>query len=89
VERPRRPSRLPHAPAAASRTRAEWTLAAVEKYLTAKRRRESTALHLLTGLARQMGVTYSKAVHTPVIAQHLRQAVVDQLKPVVSRIAGA
>jgi hypothetical protein len=36
-----------------------------------------------------MGVTYSKAAHTPVIAQHLRQAVVDQLKPVVSRIAGA
>lgn len=76
-------------PPRATELELEWTSTAVATYLTANRRPETTALQLLTGLARKMGITYRKAVHTPLLVQELSQAVVDQLKPLISRISSS
>jgi hypothetical protein len=38
---------------------------------------------LLSGLARQMGTVYRKPVQGPMIAKHLGDNVVEQLRPVL------
>lgn len=63
-----------------------WPEARIRSYLTDNRKPQTKAADLLKGLGREMGITYRKAVHTPTIAQHLSPAVLDQLKPIVSRI---
>jgi hypothetical protein len=70
-------------PDRAKAAEADWSSEAVAAYLAAHRRPDTKGSQLLTGLARQMGTTYRKPVHAPLIAEHLDQRFVDQLRPVV------
>jgi energy-coupling factor transporter ATP-binding protein EcfA2 len=62
---------------------ARWSLDDVAAFLTEHRRPQTKASQLLAGLARHMGTTYRKPVQAPMIAAHLADSVIDQIRPVV------
>jgi putative AbiEii toxin of type IV toxin-antitoxin system/OLD-like protein len=61
----------------------QWSPERVATYLTQNRRPQTKAAELLAGLARQMGTTYRKPVQTPMIAAHLEDRIIEQLRPIV------
>lgn len=63
--------------------RAQWSPDDVARYLAQHRRPQTKAAALLAGLARQMGATYRKPVQAPLIAAHLKDGIVEQLRPIV------
>jgi len=70
-------------PERAKAVEAEWSTEDVSAFLARNRRPATKASALLTGLARQMGTTYRKPVQAPMIAAHLVDSVVEQLRPIV------
>ena len=76
-------------PERAKAVAAEWSSADIARYLTQNRRPRTKAAGLLSGLARRMGTVYRKPVQAPMIAKHLRDSVVEQLRPtVLARLEG-
>lgn len=70
-------------PERAKAVEAEWSTEDVSAFLARNRRPATKASSLLAGLARQMGTTYRKPVQAPMIAAHLVNSVVEQLRPIV------
>ncbi len=64
-------------PDRAKAAEAGWPSEAVAAYLADHRRPETKGAQLLTGLARELGTTYRKPVHAPLIAEHLDERFVD------------
>jgi hypothetical protein len=61
----------------------QWSPDDVAAYLIEHRHPETKASDLLAGLARQMGTTYRKPVQAPMIAAHLHDHIIEQLRSVV------
>ncbi|HVB43079.1 MAG TPA: AAA family ATPase [Streptosporangiaceae bacterium] len=70
-------------PEGAKAVEAQWSPDAVATYLAQHRHPRTKAAELLTGLARQMGTTYRKPVHAPLIAACLSDPIIEQLRPIV------
>lgn len=70
-------------PERAKAVEAQWSAENVVAYLAQHRRPQTKAAELLAGLARQMGTTYWKPVQAPMIAAHLQNRIIEQIRPIV------
>ncbi len=67
----------------AKEVEAQWSAADVAAYFVEHRHAETKAASLLTGLARGLSVAYRKPVRASMIAAHLEDRVVEQLRPIL------
>jgi AAA domain, putative AbiEii toxin, Type IV TA system len=62
---------------------AQWSSADVANYLAQNRHPQTKASALLSGLARSMSTNYRKTVQSPMIAAHLHDSAIEQLRPIL------
>lgn len=70
-------------PQRAKAARAQWSQDDVAGYLAQHRRPQTKSAELLTGLARKMGTSYRKPIQAPLIAAHLKESIIEQIRPIV------
>jgi hypothetical protein len=70
-------------PERAKAAEAQWSPDSVAAYLAEHRHPETKASELLAGLARQMGIAYRKPAQAPMIAAHLQDHVIEQLRSIL------
>jgi len=70
-------------PQRAEEVQAQWSPDSVATYLSQNRRPQTKAAALLAGLARKMGTIYRKPIQAPMIAAHLEDRIIEQLRPTV------
>lgn len=61
----------------------DWPPDGVAAFLAGQPAPGDEGSDLLAGLARKMATAYKKAVHAPLIAEHLDMRFVGQLRPVI------